>query len=204
MDMKIEYNQKVIKLEKELNALDKFTIDFASVLDKSGVKYVVVSGYVSILFGRSRSSEDIDIIIKKLSLDDFKKLWDELETHFECIITQNPKKAYEEYLLTGHAIRFSRKKEYVPNMELKFPKVELESWALENRKEVIVNSKKLFISPIELQISFKLFLGKGGNEKDIEDAKHLYEIFKDKLDKSILNEFNRKLKIEDLFNKYIQ
>lgn len=202
--MKIEYGKGVIKLDKELNALDKFTIDFASVLDQCGIKYVVVSGYVSILFGRSRSSEDIDIIIEKLNLDDFKKLWLELEKEFECIITQNPKKAYDEYLLTGHAIRFSRKKEYVPNMELKFPKVELEAWALENRKEVVVNSKKLFISPIELQISFKLFLGKGGNEKDIEDAKHLYEIFKDKLDMEILKEFNRKLKIEDLFNKYIQ
>ena len=59
----------------------------------------------------------------------------------------------------------------------------------------------MFISQIELQIPFKLFLG---SEKDIEDAKYLYSLLKDKLNMELLNEFNRKLKIVDLFNKYIK
>jgi hypothetical protein len=43
-------DKKEIILDKELNNLDKFVIDFVSLLDN----YVIVSGYVSILFGRSR------------------------------------------------------------------------------------------------------------------------------------------------------
>lgn len=202
--MNIQYGKEVIELNKDLNSLDKFAVDFTSILDKLNVKYVLVSGYVSILFGRSRSSEDIDIIIERLNFDKFEKLWNELIKSFECIITNNLKDAYEDYLLTNHIIRFSRKKEFIPNMELKFPKTELESWALSKRKRVKINSKTLFISPLELQISFKVFLGKGGNEKDIEDAKYLYEMFKDKLDLSVLREFNRKLKIEELFKEYIE
>lgn len=63
--MEIKVSKNRIKLNKELNDLDTFVIDFVKILDKSKIKYVLVSGYVSILFGRSRSSEDIDIIVKK-------------------------------------------------------------------------------------------------------------------------------------------
>lgn len=65
----------------------------------------------------------------------------------------------------------------------------------------MLNNKTLFVSPIELQIPFKLFLG---TEKDIEDAKHLYKVFKDKINLSLLHEFNRKLKIVHIFNKYLK
>ena len=80
--MKIIYKGNKIVFKKELNALDKLTIDFTSILNKLEIKYVLVSGYVSILFGRSRSSEDIDIIMEKISIERFKRLWAELS--FNC------------------------------------------------------------------------------------------------------------------------
>lgn len=86
-------------------------------------------------------------------------------------------------------------------MEVKFPKNELDIWTLENKKKVILNNEILFISPLELQIPFKLFLG---SEKDIEDARYLYRLFKDKLNTGLLKEFNRKFNIEGLFNKYLK
>lgn len=202
--MEIKYTKERIILEKELNDLDKFTLDFISVLNKLNINYVLVSGYASILFGRSRSSEDIDMIIERLDYNKFKELWNKLYKEFECLNTENPEDAYNNYLKHSHAIRFSRKNNFIPNIELKFPKIELDFWTLEQRKEVMLNKKRLFISPLELQIPFKLFLGKEGNEKDIEDAKYLYELFKDKLNLSLLKEFNRKLKIEEIFNKYLK
>ncbi|MBN2142234.1 hypothetical protein JW711_02790 [Candidatus Woesearchaeota archaeon] len=86
-------------------------------------------------------------------------------------------------------------------MEIKFPKTDLERWALEQKRKVEVNGKQIYISPIELQISFKLFLG---SEKDIEDAKYLYELFKEKIDRKLLLEFNRKLEIEAAFKRYLE
>jgi len=202
--MDIEHTKKFIKFEKELNALDKLAIDFTSILNKLEIRYVLVSGYVSILFGRSRSSEDIDIIIDKISFEQFQKLWEEIYKDFECIITENVKEAYTDYLINNNAIRFSRKKEYVPNIELKFPDTDLNKLdlpTLNERKKVILNGHTLFISPIELQISFKFFLG---TEKDIEDALHLYEIFKNKINIELMHIFGRKLKIEELLNKYLR
>ena len=203
MTMDIDYKDNTIKFEKELNKLDKFVIDFTTILNKLNIKYVIVSGYVSILFGRNRNSEDIDLIVENLDFDKFKVLWDELFKNFECINTHDINGAYDDCLLNHTSIRFSRKGEYMPNMEFKFPDElnELEIVSLKERKKAILNNNLIFISPLELQISFKFFLG---SEKDIGDALYLYEIFKNKLDLKLINSFSKKLKVEDLSNKYIK
>jgi hypothetical protein len=199
--MEIKYSSEKIEFQKELNALDIFVLDFTSILDKLKIGYVLVSGYVSILFGRNRSSEDIDLIIEEIDLETFKKLWAELYADFECLNSEDMENAYNEYLMTKHSIRFSRKKEFIPNIEIKFQKTSFDIWTLKNKKKVVLNGKIIFISPLEMQIPFKLYLG---TEKDIEDAKYLFNLFKDKIDNQLLQEFNRKLKIEDLFIRYLR
>ena len=199
--MNINFSKEKIELKKELNSLDKFVIDFTSILNRLNIDYVLISGYVSIIFGRNRASEDIDIFIKNLDLKKFEELWSELYKQFECLNTEDLNSAYKEYLLNNTSLRFSKKDNYIPNMEVKFPKNELDAWTIENKKKVILNNNTLFISPLELQIPFKLFLG---SEKDIEDARYLYELFKDKIDINLLMEFNRKLNIEGLFDKYLR
>ncbi|MBS3095572.1 hypothetical protein J4231_02750 [Candidatus Woesearchaeota archaeon] len=119
---------------------------------------------------------------------------------FECINTENMEEAYNLYLLKSIAIRFARRNEFVPNIEVKFPKGEIDHWTLAERKKVLLNNRSLFISPFELQIPFKLFLG---TEKDIEDARHLYKIFQDKIDLTLLHKFNKKLKIDKELIDYL-
>jgi hypothetical protein len=198
--MKIRYDDAV-EIEKEVNDLDKFVLRFTGILEKYRIKYVIVSGYVSILFGRSRLSEDIDIIIEKISMEEFRNLWKAINDEFECIITTDCEEAYDKYLKELCAIRFSEKERFVPNIEMKFPKIKPEFWSLNNAKKVDLNGRRLMISPIELQIAFKLYLG---SEKDIEDAKHLYIIFEQKLDKKLLMDFAAKLKVTNMFNLYLR
>jgi len=153
------------------------------------------------MFGRSRSSEDIDIIVEKVNFNNFKKLWFQIFRHFECLNTESVDDAYHEYLFHHNSLRFSKKGEFIPNIEFKFPRTELDRWTLKEKKKVLLNKHVLYISPLELQIPFKLFLG---TEKDIEDARHLYNLFKGKLNMQLLYEFNRKLKIEGTFNRYFK
>jgi len=47
--------------------LDQFVIDFASIVEKYA-KYIVVSGFVALAHGRSRATEDIDMIIERLDM----------------------------------------------------------------------------------------------------------------------------------------
>lgn len=46
-----------------LNALDELVLDVVSILERHDIRYVVVSGYVTVLLGRSRATEDIDVIV---------------------------------------------------------------------------------------------------------------------------------------------
>lgn len=200
--MKCEYSENLIELsDKKLSELDMFVKRFIKIL-QDHFDYVIISGYVAILFGRNRISEDIDVFIEKKDYNRFKKLWEDLSVEYECINTDNAEEAYYEYLKQNIAIRFSKINEFIPNFELKFPKSNVDVWTLSERKTVRVNNDfDLFISPLELEIPYKLFLG---SEKDIEDARFLYQFFKDQLDQKTMAIFNQKLKTNELFERYLK
>ncbi|MBU2576286.1 MAG: hypothetical protein KKF50_01035 [Nanoarchaeota archaeon] len=192
--MEYNINKKEIKLDRKINELDNFVIEFCSLLDK----YVLVSGYVSILFGRSRSTEDVDLLIPEMNLEEFKKLWKKIhDSNFECLNTSISEEAFN--MIKEHNIRFSRKEKPIPNMEFKLIQNDIHKYSFENKIKVILGKHTLYISPLEMQIVYKLMLGKQGNEKDLEDAKHLYELFKEKLNNSELYKLLKELDAEKEF-----
>lgn len=76
-NMKYNKERREIILDKELNKIDKFIFDFISIIEKY-VDYVIISGYVSILLGRSRATEDVDIFIKKIPKEKFIEMYEDL------------------------------------------------------------------------------------------------------------------------------
>lgn len=193
-------DKKEIILDRELSLLDRFVIDFCRLLDN----YVLVSGYVSILFGRSRSTEDVDLLVDELPFSEFQKLWVKIyDNGFECVTTNNLKEAYQS--LQNHNIRFSRKGVAVPNMEFKQAKNDIDEYSLRNKIAVKIRNKTLFVSPIEMQIAYKLFLAADGtdeeliSDKDIEDARHLYKVFLEKINKEELLVLMDKLNVKKRF-----
>lgn len=179
-----EIKNNKIELKKDLNDLDKFVIDFVKLLK---IKYVIVSGYVSILFGRTRGSEDVDILIEKLDKKRFVDFYKSVtKKEFYCLNTSKVNEAYE-YLETGHAIRFARINEAVPNMEIKFIKDRKDEYVLNNPIKVSINRLELNVAQIESQIVYKKY--KLMSDKDIEDARHLEILFKDQIDKNKIKLF---------------
>ncbi len=197
--MEIRYGDGKISFEKELTLLDKLAIDFSGVLQKEGIKHVFVAGYISILFGRSRVSEDIDLIVERLSKDEFLSLWEALDDYY-CHNTTDPVEAYERYLEHRIAIRFSKDEHVIPNIEFKFAHTDQHKEVLNNIITVELNRDLLPIAFIESQIAYKLYMG---SQKDIEDSKYLYEIFKEKLDMNILKEQLKKLNVPRSKYEYI-
>ena len=53
---------------------DEVALTFSEVLEELGLDYVVVAGYVAILFGRARRSDDIDFILERVSEEGFIRL----------------------------------------------------------------------------------------------------------------------------------
>ncbi len=192
--MEIEFKGDEIIFNRELSLLDSFVLDFTENLATNNINYVIVSGYVAILFGRSRISEDVDILIEHISFEKFSKFWSGMEQSYECLNTGNSYEAYNDYLENYHAIRIAKKGRFIPNIELKFVKNDLDRYSLEHRRHVKLADGSLYLSPLELQIPYKLFLG---SEKDIEDARFLFKLFKEKLDIILLKMFLTELKVPD-------
>ena len=179
--MDIQYSHgKIVASEKYLTLLDLFVLDFIRILEPV-TPYVIVSGYVAILFGRSRGTEDVDILIPTLEKKDFTKLHDALcRSGFEFLNAEDAD-GLHDMLTQKMGIRIARKEQFIPNIELKFLKDEVDRMVLRQRTEVNLPGAKLFISPIEIQIAYKLYLG---SQKDIVDALYLWEIVKEDLDHS--------------------
>lgn len=135
--MEIEFKDDKILFNRELSILDSFVLDFTENLVTNNIKYVIISGYVAILFGRSRMSEDVDILIEHIPFEKFLKFWSKMEKNYECLNTSNSLEAYKDYM--------------------------------ENHQ----------------------------SEKDIEDARFLFKLFKDDLNIGLIKMFLIKLKIPD-------
>jgi hypothetical protein len=66
-------------LARELSKPERAVVAFTSIPDDEDVAYVVVSGYVAILTGRPRSTEDIDIVLERLSGTELERLSNRLD-----------------------------------------------------------------------------------------------------------------------------
>jgi hypothetical protein len=190
--MEYRISKSKISMQKILSSLDKFVFSFCSVLEKCKIKYVVVSGYVAIVFGRNRNTEDIDIISDKISFEKFKELWNALKKKYICLNTEDVKSAYFDYLLKNISIRFSKRNEFIPNIEFKFVKDYIDNFTLSNAITLEINKNKIHISQLELQIAYKLKLD---SDKDIEDAIFLYELFKSDINRKLLSKWINYFKI---------
>ena len=172
-------DESTVKLDKVLNELDEFVLEFIGLLVKH-TKYVIVSGYVSILFGRSRGTEDIDIFIPKLTKQQAESLYADLKgAKFHAYNAEGPALFYN-HLSEEIAPHIAKESTIIPNIELKFAKNEVDEETLSNPMKVIIGSKELLISPPEMQIPYKKIIL--GAEKDLEDALHLENIFEGKID----------------------
>ena len=189
----MEYNKdkREIVSNKNLNELDKFVLKFINILKKH-VDYVIISGYVSIILGRSRATEDVDVFIKKISKTQFNELYSDMkENGFWCINAESVDDIFD-YLLSGLAVRFALEGKGVPNFEVKFPKDKLDDEAFEDFIKVILPEGELKISSLERHIAFKRYYL--SSDKDMEDALHVEELFKDKINYDKINKLKLLIK----------
>lgn len=182
--MKREVSDKTI--------LDRFIKEFSGILEKYS-KYIVVSGFVAIAHGRTRGTEDIDIIIEKLPREKFILLHKALEdNNFECLQSNNPLTIYNDYLSQELSVRYTKKGTFVPEAELKFAKDVLDEYQLKTRKKLPLTGLDIYFSSIEMNIAFKEELLK--SDKDLEDAKHLRIIYSDSLNEKEIEKIKKEIK----------
>jgi len=162
---------------------------FCKIIQKY-TKYIVVSGFLVIMSGRSRATEDIDIIIKPIDLNTFIKLHKELvQNQFQCLQSSDPIEIFSRYLKENLPVRYIKNGNFIPNIELKFAKDKLDEYQILTRKKIPFTEIDIFFSSIEANIAFKEELLK--SPKDLDDAKHLRIVYSDDLDEKEIEKIKK-------------
>lgn len=181
-------------MNENTNILVKTCVEFCHIIEKY-TEYVVVSGFFVITSGRSRATEDIDIISKRIDLKTFKKMHMDLtRNNFICMQSSDPNKIFYTYLIENIPVRYFKENKLIPNVELKFTKDKLDEYQIENREKIDFTGVDVFFSSIEMNIAFKEELLK--SKKDLEDAKYLRIVYKNKINEKEVE------RIKDLIKKY--
>lgn len=179
-----------IELERELSDLDRFAIRFSEAISRH-TQYVIVSGYVSILLGRARASEDIYILLPEMDSKKWEEIYDSLvKKGFYCLNAENAEESYA-LLKDGLAVRFAPVGVVIPNIEILLSSDKVKKLALKTRIPVSLGKVRIFVSNLELQIAYKERVLK--SPKDMEDARHLRVLLGKDINKRRLNEYEKML-----------
>ncbi|QGN07693.1 hypothetical protein Hrd1104_10545 [Halorhabdus sp. CBA1104] len=193
----MEFRDDVLVIDKPPNDLDRLVLEVTDVLEDCGVEYAVVSGYVTVLLGRSRATEDIDVIVSPFDEPTAGELADRLlDAGFWGPNT--PLAAMYSTLADELPVRIARDGDLVPNVELKFATDQYDRTSIAETVTVEFEDDTLTIGALELQIAYKLRLG---TEKDFEDALHLYETTKGSLNIRRLEEHVEDLDVENAYDR---
>lgn len=182
-----EIKNREIVIDKEINKIDEFLFKLLDTIEKH-VKYVIVGGYVSIFFGRSRATEDIDLFIENTSYKRFEALYKELKENNYELTVDDPKSLYNDYLQDELTIRIWEKDFPLLTLEIKTAKNQRQKETLNNRITAKLKDRKIYFGTIEVEIAYKRTVLKG--KKDLEDARHLEKVFKN-LDRKKIEKYSR-------------
>ncbi|PSP88422.1 hypothetical protein BRC90_07410 [Halobacteriales archaeon QS_4_69_34] len=193
----MEFTDDGVVIDKPPSDLDRLVLDVAEILERVDVRYAVVSGYVAVLFGRARATEDIDVIVERFDAATASELATALNDAGYWGSAM-PLDELHETLTDDLPVRIAEQDHRVPNVELKFASDEYDCASLDDPITVHLRDGSVRIGPLELQIAYKLDMGA---QKDFEDALYLHEILEANLNRRALEAYVVKLGVEDEYER---
>ena len=176
---------------KDKSILDEFCLAFCKIIEKY-TEYIVVSGYLAIASGRVRGTEDIDMIIPRITKKIFFEIHkDLLKNNFVCIQSDDPETMYD-YLAENISVRYTYRDAPLPEMEVKFAKDILDHYQLETRMKLPLTGVDIWFSSVDMNIAFKEEYLK--SDKDLEDARHLRLVYKAIINEEKINNIKKLIK----------
>ena len=126
-------------------------LEVGGVLDTVGIEYSVVSGYVAVLFGRSRATEDIGVITERFddgTADELAKRLREAG-HWGSAM---PLDDLHETLADDLPARIAEEGPRIPNVELKFASDESDRISLDNAISVRLGGETLRVGSLSSRL----------------------------------------------------
>ncbi len=185
----------VIVIHRDLTDLDFFVRDFLTILKKHS-DYLIVSGFVSIASGRTRGTEDVDLLMPIMDKIKFTAFFQDLtQNSFWCYQGDSAEELYP-YIKDLQSIRFARVNEMFPNMEV-IPITEkrrAKYFEFTRPQKMKIHDFEFKVPPLEFEILYKELVLRG--KKDLDDAKHLRTFFVDILKKERFKEYEPIIRAE--------
>jgi hypothetical protein len=193
----VSFRDGTLVVKRPANELDELAIAFSEILTRLDIEHVFIAGYLAILTGRARATDDIDVLIEQLSETEADRLVQELREHGYWGPAM-PLDAMYENLSSGTNIWVAPADRMTPHLEVKFPTDEFDCASLTNSIDAQVAGATIPIGPLELQIAYKLFLR---GQKDFEDAAHLYLLFRETLSIDRLEQWVERLDVTEEYER---
>lgn len=184
-------------VDRAPNALDELAIDCSAILSSLDIEHAFVAGYVAILAGRPRATDDIDMIMSPES----EQRIDQLVRAFREQDFWGPAAPLDqmyENLSHDANIWIARAGEQAPHLDATYPSNSYDRASLSGSIQATIGDEGIPIGPLELQIAYKLYLG---SRTDVEDAAHLYTLFGEELTQTRLEYWVAKLGVTTEFNQ---
>jgi hypothetical protein len=193
----MEFTADEVRIDKPPSDLDRLVLDVVDVLESVGVEYAVVSGYVVVLLGRARATEDVDVITERFDADTAGELAERLaEAGFWG--PAMPLADLYETVANDLPVRIAADGHRVPNVELKVATDDYDRASLREPRTVEFGDEQLRIGSLELQIAYKLHMD---TPKDFEDALYLQEVAEPTLNTAKLEAHVDELDVGDAYDR---
>lgn len=172
---------------------------FTSRLDELKIEYVITGSVAAIVYGEPRLTHDIDIVleINELPVQLFINAFPLSEFYCppeEIIKTELQRSERGHFNLIHHKTGF-KADIYLSGRN------DFQKWALQNKKEISYNSKKIYIAPPEYVIIKKLeYYKEGRAEKHIQDIKNIIIGSEELINFESLNSFVERFGLREEWN----
>lgn len=193
----MEFTDDEVRIDKPPSDLDRLVLDAVDVLESVGVEYAVVSGYVVVLLGRARATEDVDLITERFDEETAVELADRF-TDAGFWGPAMPLESMYETLADDLPVRIAEADHRVPNVEVKFASDGYDRRSLRETVTVRFDGETLRVGGFELQIAYKLHMD---TPKDFEDALYLHDVAEPTLNTRKLEAYVEELDVADAYDR---
>ena len=180
----------------------KFLVQITSILDDVGVDYFITGGFAVAIWGRPRSTSDIDVVVQ-INQSQIRRLIKALK--------ELSKLGYIEEETVREAVRNKGEFNFIdPETGLK-----IDFWVAKDdsrtaiqfkrKKSEIINGKKVyFISPEDLVLNKLLWHKQSDSILQLDDIKSILKISGKKLDMKYLRKLAVQINVTDIFESILK
>jgi hypothetical protein len=164
-------------------------------LEESKIKYVLVGGVAAIIYGRPRTTTDVDIVVDNVNIDDIKRLEKVLKAHGFSLQENEILDAVNE---RSHCSIFL--KDYLYRIDIQGTYSPLDLRSLNNRLLMKIYDQNTYIEKAEDLIIAKLVFS---SPQDYEDVHSILLRQKDNLDFIYLESVAKLENVEEQLQKIL-